>query len=186
MKTRGRRNVEHSTLNIEHSAFCMRPLALIACVARNGVIGRAGKLPWHLPDDLRHFKALTMGHCVIMGRVTYEALPGALAGRHIIVVSRHAALSGPELETAHSLDEALERAWARDALPFIAGGAQMYAQALPRVTIMYLTELEADADGDVCFPAWDPCEWHETARDHAPGMIFRTLRAPLRSRWGQA
>ena len=153
----------------------LHPLALIACVARNGVIGRAGALPWHLPADLQRFKTLTLGHCLIMGRVTYQSLPGALPGRHVIVVSRTAAFSGPEVETARTLDDALDRAWARDPLPFVAGGAQIYAQALPRVTIMYLTELEKDVDGDVHFPAWDPRAWRETARAAAPGITFRAL-----------
>ena len=139
------------------------------------MIGRAGSLPWHLPADLQRFKTLTLGHCLIMGRVSNLSMPGALPGRHVIVVSRTAAFSGPEVETARTLDDALDRAWARDPLPFVAGGAQIYAQALPRVTIMYLTELEKDVDGDVRFPAWDPSAWRETARTVAPDIIFRTL-----------
>ncbi len=139
------------------------------------MIGRAGALPWHLPDDLRRFKTLTQGHCLIMGRVTYQSLPGALPGRHVIVVSRTAALSGPEVETARTFDDALDHAWARDPLPFVAGGAQIYAQALPRATLMYLTELENDVAGDAHFPAWDPRAWRETACTTAPGMTFRTL-----------
>ncbi len=139
------------------------------------MIGRAGSLPWQLPDDLQRFKTLTRGHCLIMGRVTYQSLPGALPGRHVIVMSRTAACSGPEVETARTFDDALDRAWARDPLPFVAGGAQIYAQALPHVTIMYLTELAEDADGDVRFPTWDPRAWRETARTAAPDMTFRTL-----------
>ncbi|WP_297396068.1 dihydrofolate reductase [Acidiferrobacter sp.] len=141
-------------------------LALLAAVARNGAIGRDNGLPWHLPDDLRRFRALTLGKTVIMGRKTYESLPGALPGRHSIVVSRDGRYRAvrQDAQVAGSLDEAL--AQARSTEVFIIGGASLYQQTLARADRLYLTEIDADVAGDAFFPRYDPADW-ETIADEA-------------------
>lgn len=142
-------------------------LSLIAAVARNGVIGRDNRLPWRLPEDLRHFKALTMGHPLIMGRKTWESLPGRLPGRPHIVVTRNPAYRAEGATVVGSLAAAIEAA---GRMPggeevFLIGGAQLYAQALPIADRLYLTEIDADFEGDARFPVWDRARWRETARE---------------------
>ena len=143
----------------------MRPaLALIAAVARNGVIGRDGKLPWRLPEDLRRFRLLTTGHAVIMGRRTWESLPGALPGRQNIVVTRNRGFRVEDATIAGSLDEAL----AAVALPtpaFCIGGGELYRAALPLAQTAYVTEIGRAFDGDATFPTLDPAQWREVARE---------------------
>ena len=151
------------------------PLALIACRARNGVIGRRGALPWDAPDDRAHFRALTMGHTLIMGRVTYASIGRPLDGRRTIVLSRNPLFAAPGCTVAHSLDAALAAAYHTDACPFVCGGADVYRQAVPRATCIHLTELDADADGDAYFPALDPAVWRETDRIARGACAFVTL-----------
>jgi dihydrofolate reductase len=139
-------------------------LAIVAAVAANGTIGAAGGLPWRLPDDLRHFRALTTGHAVVMGRRTWHSLGRPLPGRQNLVVTRDPALVAPGAEVAHGLDEALARA--RLPLPvFCIGGAELYALALPRADVLYLTEIGRDFEGDASFPAFDRTAWREVARE---------------------
>ncbi len=140
------------------------PLALIAAVARNGVIGLANRLPWRLPQDLRRFRALTTGHAVIMGRRTWESLPRALPDRQNIVVSRRRDFVAGGAQVAVSLDAALALV-TRPPPAFGDGGGELYRLALPRASHLYLTEIDAHVDGDVTFPAIDPRAWHETARE---------------------
>ena len=154
-------------------------LELIAAVAANGVIGRAGQLPWHLPDDLRHFKQLTMGHPIIMGRRTFESIGRALPGRRNIVVSRSAEIEG--VETFRSLEEGIAATSDTPGAVFIIGGAQLYAAALIRADKMHLTELEQPVEGDVFFPTFDRTEWrlvnereHEADKTHCMRFWFRT------------
>jgi dihydrofolate reductase len=142
-------------------------LSLIAAVARNGAIGRDNELLWKESADQKHFAATTRGHAVIMGRRTWESLPPRfrpLPGRRNIVVTRGAGFDAPGAETAESLDAALQRL-ADVPRVFVIGGAQLYAQALPRVDEMVLTEIDADLDGDVHFPAWDRQAFVETSRE---------------------
>ena len=142
------------------------PIALIAAVAANGIIGDANRLPWRLPEDLRRFRALTTGHAVIMGRKTWESLPGALPGRQNIVVTRNAGYVAAGAETAPTLDAAL--ALVRMPAPaFCIGGGELYREALPRAALMYLTEIERDFAGDASFPEYDPAQWVVT--DSQPG-----------------
>jgi dihydrofolate reductase len=144
------------------------PLAVIAAVAANGVIGSDNRLPWRLADDLKRFRALTTGHAVIMGRRTWESLGRALPGRQNIVVTRRHGFAAPGAETAASLDEAL----ARVRLPgpaFCIGGAELYAEALARAGILYLTEIARDFPGDAFFPAFDRAAWREAERE--PGVV---------------
>jgi dihydrofolate reductase len=133
--------------------------------ARNGVIGRNGKLPWHLPADLRHFKEVTMGTPMIMGRRTFESLPGLLPGRRHIVITRDPNWSTPGAVTAHSAGEALALAGA----PYVSiiGGAEIFALYEPSATAVELTEIAADVEGDTFMPPFDPACWSEQARvDH--------------------
>jgi dihydrofolate reductase len=154
-------------------------IELAAAVAANGVIGRAGQLPWHLPDDLKHFKNLTMGHPVIMGRKTFESVGRALPGRRSIVVSGTLAASpAAGIELARSLDEALELTSDTSGPVFIVGGAALYAESLPRASVLHLTELDEPVDGDTCFPAFDRSAWRlaseiRHASDARHAMSFR-------------
>lgn len=141
----------------------MTRLVLIAAVARNGVIGKDGGMPWHLPADLQHFKRLTLGHPVLMGRRTWESLGRPLPGRRNIVISRQPDWQAEGAEHADSLHAALQRV-SSDALAFIIGGAQLYAQALPLADGLELTEIDQDFDGDTRFPDWDRSRFTETAR----------------------
>jgi dihydrofolate reductase len=139
-------------------------LGLIAAVARNRVIGRAGDLPWRLPEDLRHFKRTTLGHCLIMGRKTWESLPGSLPGRRSVVISRDASFRAHGAEVVADLDAALAAARAGPGeRGIVAGGAQIYALALPLVQRMWLTRVDAEVEGDVRFPAWDETQWERVA-----------------------
>jgi len=138
-------------------------LELIAAVAANGVIGRDGQLPWHLPDDLRRFKSLTMGHPIIMGRRTFESIGRALPGRQSIVVST--TLANPPadgVELAESFDRAIDLAARYEQPSFVIGGAALYAAALPRVDVLHLTELNDPIEGDTRFPSFDRNEWYLT------------------------
>ncbi|MFO1316919.1 MAG: dihydrofolate reductase [Burkholderiales bacterium] len=139
-------------------------LALIAAVARNGVIGAGNALPWRLPDDLRRFRALTTGHAVIMGRRTWESLPHALPGRQNIVVTRVPGRALAGAETAASLADALARV-RMPAPAFCIGGGELYAAALARAELLHLTEIDRDFAGDTAFPAFDRAAWRETARE---------------------
>ena len=141
-------------------------LTLIAAVARNGVIGRDNRLPWHLPADLKHFKALTTGHAVIMGRKTWESLPEQfrpLPDRHNIVVTRNAGYRAEGAVVVTSLPAALAAAQSDEA--FVIGGAELYATALPLADRLQLTEIDVAFDGDTHFPAVAPRQWRETARE---------------------
>jgi dihydrofolate reductase len=139
-------------------------LALIAAVARNGVIGAANALPWRLPDDLRHFRALTTGHAVIMGRKTWESLPRPLPGRQNIVVTRQSGYAAAGAGTALSLDDAMAHVH-MSAPAFCIGGGELYAAALPKADVLYITEIARDFAGDTKFPAFDRSRWTEIARD---------------------
>jgi dihydrofolate reductase len=138
-------------------------VTLVAAVAANGVIGVDGGLPWRLPEDLAHFKQLTMGHPMIMGRATFDSIGRALPGRTTIVVTRNPEWSAEGVETAASLQSALERARELDDDVFIVGGGQIYAQALEAdvVDLLSITRVAAASEGDVRFPAidwelWEP------------------------------
>ena len=148
----------------------MTTLVLVAAVARNGVIGRGGVMPWHLPEDLAHFRRTTQGLPVLMGRRTWESLPERfrpLPGRRNIVVTRQAGWVAPGAEVAASPEAAL--ALMADApRACVIGGGELYAALLPRVDELVLTEIDADFDGDTHWPATDPARWRESAREHLP------------------
>lgn len=146
---------------------------LIAAVARNGVIGARGKLPWHLPEDLKHFRKLTLGHPVIMGRRTWESLGKPLAGRENIVVSRKTGFAAPGASVAATLAGAVALC-SGEALAFVIGGAELYAAALPLADGLVLTEIDADYEGDTRFPDWDRKAWRATQKEtHTSGEGVR-------------
>ncbi|MGC3961761.1 MAG: dihydrofolate reductase [Rhodocyclaceae bacterium] len=126
-------------------------IALIAAVADNGVIGRDNTLPWRLSDDLKRFKALTLGHPIIMGRKTWDSLGRPLPGRHNIVITRQAGLRLEGATVVHSLDEAMLAAGDVPQV-FVIGGAQLYAAALPHANTLHITEVHATVEGDAHFP----------------------------------
>jgi len=153
-------------------------LYLVAAVASNGVIGAAGKLPWHLPEDLRHFKALTSGHPVIMGRRTWESLGKALPERENIVVTRNRNYEAPGASIASSLVAALALcADAPDA--FVIGGGELYTEALACADVLVLTEIQRAFEGDAHFPEFDRHDWREVERrphTAAGGLRFDFVR----------
>jgi dihydrofolate reductase len=153
------------------------PLGLVVAVARNGGIGRERGLPWRLPEDLAHFKTVTMGHAVVMGRTTHESIGRPLPGRRNVVVSRTVAAL-PGCEVARSLPEALTLARAHDAMPMVIGGATLYAEALPLATHLFLTEVDRDVEADTFFPAFDRAQWREVQRRAAQtaGVSFVELQ----------
>ena len=136
------------------------PLAAIVVVAQDGAIGRGGNLLCHLPADLKHFKQITMGHSIIMGRKTFDSFPkGALPGRQNIVVTRNPHFHAPDVTVAHTVDEAL-RAVEMPGEVFIIGGAQIYAATFAMIQTLYLTRLHATFPGaDAFFPDINPDEW---------------------------
>ncbi len=145
------------------------PLTLIVARAQNGVIGRDGKLPWHLPADLKHFKALTVGSAMVMGRKTFDSLPGLLPGRRHIVLTRDRAWEAPGAEVAHDLAHALQLGGGQRLS--VIGGAEIFAMLMPDAERIELTEVLADIDGDTVMP--DPRDsggWLETWSEHHPGQ----------------
>ncbi len=143
------------------------PLTLIAAIARNGVIGKGNALPWHLPEDLRRFKALTTGQAVIMGRKTWDSLPAKfrpLPNRLNIVVTRNPAWRAAGAEQAPSLDAALALA-ADAARAFVIGGGELYHAALAQAAELVLTEIEREFDGDARFPDFDRSVFRERSRE---------------------
>ena len=147
---------------------------LVAAVASNGVIGKNGQLPWHLPEDLKHFKKLTMGHPVIMGRRTWESLPGPLPGRDNIVVTSRAGYDARGAAVASSLESALALC-AGETVAFVIGGNRLFADSLPIAAGLVMTEIHRDYAGDTWFPEYDRSRWRESQREShvsADGMKF--------------
>lgn len=139
-------------------------ISLIAAVASNGVIGREGRMPWHLPADLKRFKALTMGHAIVMGRKTFDSIGRLLPGRRTIIVTRQRGFHFEGATVAHSLEQAIEQARGDDEV-FVIGGGEIYAMALPMADRLHMTELALAPQGDARFPAFDRSTWHETSRE---------------------
>nr|WP_157360141.1 dihydrofolate reductase [Caldimonas brevitalea] len=142
----------------------MPELSIIAAVARNGVIGRDNTLIWHLPEDLQHFKRVTLGCPVLMGRKTFESIGRPLPGRRNVVLTRDIHWTAPGIEEAPSLQAALELLKHATKV-FVIGGAHVYAEALPLVDELILTEIDADFEGDTYFPAWDRHAFDEVSRE---------------------
>ncbi|ELY89235.1 dihydrofolate reductase [Natrinema altunense] len=160
-----------------------RELVGIVAVADNGVIGRDGDMPWHIPDDLQHFKEATMDHPVVMGRVTYEGiletLGEPLPGRTTVVVTSRDLETPDNAVIANGLEEAVDRAdtAARECHDdadriFIAGGATVYEGFLPALDRLVVTEVHDEPDGDTFFPGWERASWTEASRDERDGFAF--------------
>jgi dihydrofolate reductase len=139
-------------------------ISLIVAMAKNRTIGVNNTLPWRCPEDLKHFKALTMGHHMIMGRKTFDSIGKPLPGRTTVVVTRNFDMKIDGCTIAHSLPEALS-ACAGDEEIFIVGGADIYRQAVAVADTLYITEIQQDVTGDAHFPELDKAEWLETARE---------------------
>ncbi|HZW45189.1 MAG TPA: dihydrofolate reductase [Dermatophilaceae bacterium] len=147
-------------------------IILLAAVGANHVIGREGEMPWHLPEDLAHFKATTMGHTLVMGRKTYDSIGRALPGRRTIVMTSQIGWHAPSVEVAHSLAEALALAGPTEV--YIVGGGDVYQQAMPFADRLMLTEVDQSPEGDVVFPTIDLAHWRETSRQAHEGFAFVT------------
>jgi len=153
------------------------PLALIVAVARNGVIGHQGGLPWHIPEDLKHFKKTTSGHAIIMGRKTYDSIGRPLPKRRNIVVTRQSNLELPGCDRAENLDEAIALARTTDPCPFIIGGASIYEEALSMATELHVTEIDREVEGDTYFPEdLSAFEEVESRPGETPGVTFHLMR----------
>ena len=142
-------------------------VSLLAAMARGGVIGRDGRIPWRLPEDMVRFRELTMGHPVVMGRKTWETLPDRfrpLPGRGNVVVTRNPDWSTQGADRAGSIQDALELV-ASEPQVFVIGGGEIYTAALPYADELLLTEIDADVEGDTTFPAWERDEFEETSRE---------------------
>jgi dihydrofolate reductase len=158
-------------------------VTLVAAVARNGVIGRNGQLPWHLPGEQALFKKTTMGHVLVMGRRTYESIGRPLPGRTTVVVTtdpdwKPAAGLSEQLRVTSSVPAALRLAAEIDEHVYVVGGAQLYAACLPHVDELLITEVDAEPVGDTVFPPLDWDEWVEVGRDtHDGWAVVRFTRA---------
>lgn len=155
-------------------------LSVVVARDRNGVIGRDGDLPWHLPDDLKRFRAITMGKPIVMGRRTHESIGRPLPGRRNVVLSRRRGYEAAGCEVFPSLDAALAALDEPEIM--VVGGAALYAEALPRAGRLYLTEVDAEVEGDVRFPVLDERDWqtvgdeaHAADERHAHAFRFRVL-----------
>lgn len=151
----------------------MTQVTLIAAVGSNGVIGADNDMPWHLPEDFAFFKRTTMGHAMVMGRKTFDSIGRALPGRRTIVITRQSDWHHADVETVHSLDDALGLAGPVGEV-FVAGGGEIYAQAMPFAHRLLITEVDQEPAGDVRFPEIDPTQWHETAREQRDGFAWVT------------
>jgi dihydrofolate reductase len=149
-------------------------VTLVAAVADNGVIGHAGGLPWHLPEDLRHFKRLTMGHVLVLGRRTYESIGRALPGRTTVVISRQPGWGAVGVQPAASWSHALAVARSLDDQVFVAGGAEVFAAALPDADRLVITHVPGSPQGDTWFPPVDCSQWQESRRDPHAGFEIAT------------
>jgi dihydrofolate reductase len=149
-------------------------LTVVAAVTANGVIGRDNGMPWHLPEDLKHFKALTMGRPMVMGRRTFTSIGRPLPGRRTVVVTRDGSWQHDGVEVVHSPEAALELLAGLDVV--LAGGGELYRQLWDRVDALEITHIDRVIDGDTRLPPIDPDRWVETARDDRDGFAFVSYR----------
>ena len=156
----------------ESSSTTNKRVVMVAAVAENGVIGQAGGIPWHIPEDMKHFRETTRGHTVIMGRTTYEGIGHPLPYRTNIVVTRNPDWSAEGVFVVHTVADAIERAQAFDGDVIIAGGTQVYEAAMPWATHQVLTEVHASPEGDTRYPDFDRSEWRETERKDRDGFSW--------------
>lgn len=155
-------------------------ISLIVAMANHSVIGKNNQLPWHLSEDLRYFKSITMGHPIIMGRKTFESIGKALPGRQNIVVSTNPTYTAPDCLVVNSLNDALEVAEVTDEL-FVIGGAKLFETALPIAEKLYVTKIYADIEGDTFFPEIAPSQWQEVSceryrQEQPQGLAYAFLQ----------
>jgi dihydrofolate reductase len=150
----------------------MKKVVMVAAVATNGVIGLDGDIPWSIPEDLKHFRAVTRGNTVVMGRRTFDSIGHPLPYRTNVVVTRDLSWAHEHVFVAHDVDEAIAEAQEFEGDVMIMGGAQIYAAALPLATHQILTEVHLSPEGDTHYPEWDRSEWRETAREVHEGFDF--------------
>ena len=149
---------------------------MVVAMTADRVIGKDGGMPWHIPEDLKHFRRVTMGHAIIMGRKTHESIGRALPRRRNIVITRQQGAAFEGCDVAHSIEDAIAMARAGgDDEPRIVGGGVIYELALPLATKLYVSEVALDVDGDTHFPPFDPEQWTETERRAGEGVVYRTL-----------
>ena len=151
-------------------------IVMVAAVASNGVIGADGDIPWRIPEDFAHFKRVTLGHTLVMGRATYDSIGRPLPGRTTIVLTRSPTWTADGVLVAASLDEALALAEPLEGDVMIAGGSHVYAAALPLADEQVLTEVHRAPDGDTFYPDFDRSAWVETAREAQEGYDWVWLR----------
>ena len=149
---------------------------MVVAMTADRVIGLNGDMPWHIPEDLKHFRRVTMGHAIIMGRVTHESIGRALPRRQNIVITRQQDATFDGCDVVNTLDAAISMAReAGDDEPRIVGGGAIYALAMPLATKLFITEVDMDVAGDTFFPNHDPDEWTEIERREGTGVVYRTL-----------
>ncbi|CAN5273139.1 dihydrofolate reductase [soil metagenome] len=141
-----------------------RSLAIVVAMNDDRIIGIGNALPWHIPEDMKHFRAVTMGHVIVMGRLTHQSIGKALPGRTNVVVTRDPSAVAADCESRTTFTDALELAYRTDAEPRVVGGARIYAEALPLTTKSFLTEVHRKVEGDVFFPSIDRSVFRETER----------------------
>lgn len=161
-------------------------VTIVAAVARNGVIGAGGDIPWHLPGEQRRLKETTMGHVLVMGRRTYDSIGRPLPGRTTVVVTRQPGwtVDSPQVRVVGDVEEALRTAREIDEQVFVLGGAQVYAATLPHADRLLLTEVDLEPVGDTYFPAVDWSQWTEASREQHDGWVlvdYRRARPGRRS-----
>jgi dihydrofolate reductase len=159
-------------------------ISLILAMAENGVIGRGGRLPWHLPADLKRFKALTTGHTIVMGRKTFESIGEPLPNRRNVILTRNVNFHHDGVIVVHNLADAFLGADEEEKI-FVAGGAEVYRQAIPQADRVYQTLVHSEVDGDICFADFNPSEWdlledefHAADSKHAYPLSFRLYKRP--------
>ncbi len=169
MNSLSRQTLSLDKLSPEIEDFSMSNLAMIVAASTNDVIGVDGDLPWHISADLKRFKRLTMGHHLIMGRKTFESIGRCLPGRTTIIITRQLDFEFAGAQIAHSIEQAIELA-SGDSLPFIIGGAEIYALAMPHVSHIYLTRVHQKIDGDTLLPEIDWKHWEmvKTSTEESP------------------
>jgi dihydrofolate reductase len=147
-------------------------ISVIVAIARNGIIGAGGRMPWHIAEDLRMFRRVTTGHPVVMGRRTFESLGRPLPGRTNVVVTRNSLWAAPGVFAAGSLDEAVGMVPPGEEV-FVIGGGEIYSQAMPLADRFYLTLIDEEWEGDTRFPQWNPADWRLVSSErHARGTDF--------------
>ena len=147
-------------------------VVMVAAVARNGVIGLAGDIPWSIPEDLKHFRSTTKGHTVLMGRATYESIGHPLPYRTNVVVTRQPDWSADGVLVAHSVEEGVELASTLDGDVMVIGGGEIYREAMQLATHQVLTEVDLEPEGDTHYPDFDRAQWTESRREPHDGYAF--------------